>query len=196
MPQQHGTSANEGDAATVEVTAKELVSAAAAVEARRDAGHRKDTIAIGDAIAQLGLSVTPEELAREVELQKQQREAAERLGRYRKGRWTRRLFGAALVLSLALNVKLLTSPPTPPTNHPPVEIFEQSGRFNAISGKDGLVRFPVPYSAVPNLELSLSPTFNKTVVTETMSWGFRWRNNGKDDLFNNSSISWKSRGRR
>ena len=78
----------------------------------------------------------------------------------------------------------------------PEVVFEQSAWFNATAGGEGLVRFPETYGEIPNLELSLSPEINKTVVTETMSWGFRWKNTGPNNLFNNSSIPWKARGLR
>jgi len=198
MARQRTTEVERTDASKVEATATELAAAVAAVEARRDASIRKDTISIGDAIGQLGFDVTPEELVSEIESQQRARLAVERLARHRKSKWKKWLVAALLTLSLGLNVKLLTTPGISPTTAITSmdRVYEQSGRFNAIAGKEGLVRFPVPYQAVPNLELSHHPQLNKTFVTETKSWGFRWKNNGPDDLFNNGSIAWKARGMR
>ena len=187
-------SARRQDPASIRATANELACAAAAVEARRDASHRPDTMAVGDAIAQLALNVTPEELAAEVLSLRSQRAALKIQTQDRRTSWRKRLLVAAFLLSVGLNVKLLTSGPDAANPVSREEVFEQSGRFNATAGGEGMVRFPQTYRAIPNLELSLSPAINKTVVTETMSWGFRWKNTGPDNLFNNSSIPWKARG--
>lgn len=52
--------------ANLRVTPQELAQAVAAIEAKRDIGVTGDTIAIGDAISQLGLSVTPQEVYSEI----------------------------------------------------------------------------------------------------------------------------------
>ncbi len=53
--------------ANLRVTPQELAEAVAAVESRREGeGGGRDTIAIGDAIEQLGLSVTPQEVYAEI----------------------------------------------------------------------------------------------------------------------------------
>lgn len=51
------------------VTTDELIAAVAEIEARRDASQRwqANTIALSDAVQQLGLNMTPEELLAEVE---------------------------------------------------------------------------------------------------------------------------------
>ena len=68
MIQQQTTEA-EVEAARVRVTPGELAQATAIVEARRDAEakHLSDTIALGEAVQQLGLAATPEELFAEVQ---------------------------------------------------------------------------------------------------------------------------------
>lgn len=55
--------------ANLRVTPQELAQAVAAIEAQRDNGATADTIAIGDAIEQLGLSVTAQEVYAEIRKQ-------------------------------------------------------------------------------------------------------------------------------
>lgn len=59
----------ETEAAQVRVTPQELAEATAIIEARREAAakHLADTIALGEAVQQLGLAATPEELFAEVQ---------------------------------------------------------------------------------------------------------------------------------
>ena len=56
--------------ANLRVTAQELAQAVASIEAKRDTNA--DTIAIGDAINQLGLNVTPQEVYAEIRKQQSQ----------------------------------------------------------------------------------------------------------------------------
>jgi hypothetical protein len=193
VPNKRATVADRREPSALRVTPDELACAVAAVEARRDAANN-DTIAIGDAIDQLGLRVSPEEVAAEVDARRAELSAQADQSRVRRSQWRKWLFTGAFLFSVALNLKLLTQETAGPARPPAVETFEQSGRFNVEAGKEGIVRFPQPFGSVPNLELSLSPSFNKTVVAETMSWGFRWKNTGPDNLFNNSSVPWKARG--
>ena len=61
--------ATPASAAQVRVTPQELASALARLEARREEGqqHQEGTVALGEAVQELGLPVTPEELLREVQ---------------------------------------------------------------------------------------------------------------------------------
>ncbi len=63
------TTETETDAAQVRVTPGELAQATAIIQARREAEakHLADTIALGEAVEQLGLATTPEELLSEVQ---------------------------------------------------------------------------------------------------------------------------------
>jgi len=56
-------------AAQVRVTPEELATALSRIEARKDAGqrHADGTIPIGEAVQQLGLDTTPEEVLAEVQ---------------------------------------------------------------------------------------------------------------------------------
>ncbi len=67
--QQLQTTDTDVEAAHVRVTPQELAQATAIVEARRDAEAKRlaDTIALGEAVQQLGLAATPEELFAEVQ---------------------------------------------------------------------------------------------------------------------------------
>jgi hypothetical protein len=69
--------AETGSASLTRVTSEELARAIAAVEARRHAGLERDmdTIALGEAIRQLGLDMTAEELLAEVRAQREAVEA-------------------------------------------------------------------------------------------------------------------------
>jgi hypothetical protein len=72
MSHQDGTQEPTLNAAQERVTPDELAQAVAAVEARRDAEARKhhSTIPLGEAVRQLGLETTPEELLSEVRRQR------------------------------------------------------------------------------------------------------------------------------
>ena len=76
MSQQDGTQEPTLNAAQERVTPDELAKAVAAMEARRDAEtrHQTNTIPLGEAVRQLGLDATPEELLSEVRHQRAQRE--------------------------------------------------------------------------------------------------------------------------
>lgn len=76
MPSEEGRARVEpvpaAEAAKVRVTPEELVRAMAAIEARREqeARERDGTIAIGDAVQELGLNATPEEILAAVQAQR------------------------------------------------------------------------------------------------------------------------------
>ena len=76
----------------------------------------------------------------------------------------------------------------PPYSLPP-KPFEQKGKFTSVYGQTGVVNFPVPYRQAPSVELGLYG-FNKTFVTECTPTGFKWKNTGPDDNFNNASVDW------
>jgi hypothetical protein len=91
-------------AESARVTPEELAQALAAVESRRAEEQQReaDTIALGDAILQLDLNVTPEELLAEMNRQRQERQQA---GVHKKQRRQRILvLGMALCASLLFNL--------------------------------------------------------------------------------------------
>ena len=70
LNQAHPEELNEQAAAKVRVTPEELAAAISRIEARKDADQRQGdgTIPIGDAVQQLGLEATPEEVLAEVQV--------------------------------------------------------------------------------------------------------------------------------
>ena len=64
-------------AAQVRVTPEELATAVSRIEARKDTDQRRadGTIPIGEAVQQLGLAVTPEEVLAEVQVARAQQAA-------------------------------------------------------------------------------------------------------------------------
>jgi hypothetical protein len=76
MSQQDGTQEPTLNASQERVTPEELAKAVAAVEARNDAETRQhnSTIPLGEAVRQLGLNATPEELLAEVRRQRARHE--------------------------------------------------------------------------------------------------------------------------
>ena len=73
-------------AAQVRVTPQELAAAIARLEARQ--GENENTIPLGDAVQELGLNATPEELLREIE--------ADRARQHKSLRWTQPLLSNTL----------------------------------------------------------------------------------------------------
>ena len=65
--------------------------------------------------------------------------------------------------------------------------------FMSVHGQVGVVNFPVPYRQAPNVELDVN-SFNKTFVSECTSTGFKWKNTGADDSWNNASVGWVASG--
>lgn len=88
-------------AAQVRVTPQELAEALARLEARQ--GEREGTIPLGDAVQELGLSATPEELLREVEAGRARHQASRPRTRLAKAG---RTAAAALACGLLLLVGL------------------------------------------------------------------------------------------
>ncbi len=75
----------------------------------------------------------------------------------------------------------------------PVEPFKQTGSFMIVANQEGIVNFPIPYSSPPNVELDIS-SWNKTAITECTTTGFKWKNTGTDDHFNNGKGRWTATG--
>lgn len=74
--------------------------------------------------------------------------------------------------------------------------IQQTGTFRVVAGQEGVVNFPLAYrSHPPNVQLDVSG-YNRTVVTECTPTGFRWKNVGSDDIFNNTQVNWTARGER
>lgn len=90
------------------VTAAELASAIAALQARRDASG--DTLALGEAVRDLALDASPQEILAEVEAQR-----ARQNGNGRSTR--RRMWRAATVAVIALSTFGEDSRPSPPRAH-------------------------------------------------------------------------------
>jgi hypothetical protein len=80
----------------------------------------------------------------------------------------------------------------PPSAIPP-KPFVQKGNFNSVAGQAGVVGFPIPYRQAPNVELN-SNGWNRTVVTDCTVTGFKWKNTGSDDQWNNASVAWVASG--
>jgi hypothetical protein len=97
----------ERPAAQVRVTAEELAQAVAAVESRDTAVamQHAETISLGDAVNQLGLHTTPEELLAEIQVRRAKLPVDPRLER--KQRRRRLLVRTGIALSLAANMFLL-----------------------------------------------------------------------------------------
>jgi hypothetical protein len=110
-----------GPVAEVRVTAQELARAVAAVEGRREAFSQQEaeTIPLGEAVRQLGLSVTPEELLAEIRAQRTNTTAVTpRRTVLKPLALLKFLFAASLLACLALGLRLLyvmnESPFAPP----------------------------------------------------------------------------------
>lgn len=71
--------------------------------------------------------------------------------------------------------------------------YDQSGQVSIVSGQEGVVNFPIPFSSPPNVELDTGG-FNKTAITECTATGFKWKNTGTDDTWNNGKVRWTARG--
>lgn len=71
--------------------------------------------------------------------------------------------------------------------------LDQAGLVSIVSGQEGVVNFPVPYSSPPNVELDASD-FSKTTITDCTATGFKWKNTGADDTRNNGKVRWTARG--
>ncbi|HZO87034.1 MAG TPA: hypothetical protein VFB38_01755 [Chthonomonadaceae bacterium] len=108
MLRHEETMEQEPPAAQVRVSPQELAQAVATVEARKEAETRRqmDTIPIGEAVQQLGLYVSPEEVLAEIKGQRASAAIAAAATRKRRRRLT--LTGALLTLSLAANLLLVT----------------------------------------------------------------------------------------
>jgi hypothetical protein len=72
-----------------------------------------------------------------------------------------------------------------------LRVFEQTGTFNSIHGKDGPVNFPSPYAVPPNVELTQPKS--AVIVTECQPTGFKWKNAG-DDWREDATVTWKAKG--
>jgi hypothetical protein len=98
-------------AESVRVTAEELAQALAAVETRRADEQQRtaDTIALGEAIRQLDLDVTPEELLAEVSIRR--REVQQSANRKVRQRENNLVLVMVLVVSFAVNILLVTRQP-------------------------------------------------------------------------------------
>lgn len=79
----------------------------------------------------------------------------------------------------------VTKKPTPP--------YEQNGTVAIVAGQEGVVNFPIPFSSAPNVELDTG-SWNKTAIIECTATGFKWKNTGTDDHFNNGKVRWTARG--
>ena len=75
----------------------------------------------------------------------------------------------------------------------PVATYDQVGQVTIVAGQEGVVNFPIPYSSPPNVELDTGG-FNKTAITECTATGFKWKNTGLDDSWNNGKVRWTARG--
>jgi hypothetical protein len=92
----------------------------------------------------------------------------------------------------------------PPSALPP-KTFEQTGTFEAVSGQEAPVQFPVAYASAPNVEVGVDAARYpggvvvsvETVVVESTPTGFRWKAVPKDPsrkTVESLSMKWKARG--
>src|SRR5947207_10074951 len=88
--------------ASVRATPEEVAEAVAAIELRRE-GIGTDSIALGDAINQLSLDATPEELLAEIQ---SRRATGKKLAKARSP-WRRRLAMLGILVSVGLNIALI-----------------------------------------------------------------------------------------
>lgn len=70
---------------------------------------------------------------------------------------------------------------------------EQSGQFEVLAGKEGVVHFPLPYAAPPNVVLEKVPQ-NETMVVECTPTSFKWKNQNPALNYASASIRWISKG--
>ncbi|HMF12816.1 MAG TPA: hypothetical protein VKE94_10935 [Gemmataceae bacterium] len=76
-----------------------------------------------------------------------------------------------------------------------MRVFEQTGTFQTVLEQQGDVRFPIPYTLPPNVELEGKN--QTTVVTECTATGFKWRNPAKQPTTfdgNVGPVTWKAKG--
>ncbi len=71
----------------------------------------------------------------------------------------------------------------------PPKTFEQTGRFDAGLGEEGVVYFPVPYSSPPNVELQ--NVFGVLSIHDCTAKCFKWRNGGSSHL---GGVTWIAKG--
>jgi hypothetical protein len=75
----------------------------------------------------------------------------------------------------------------------PPQTFEQKGHFQVVHGQQGVVNFPIPFRQAPNVQLDAGG-LNKTAITDCTPGGFKWKNAGADDIFNNATVGWTATG--
>jgi hypothetical protein len=78
------------------------------------------------------------------------------------------------------------------------ETFQQAGKFKVVAGQEGSVNFPIPYQFPPSVETDATG-FNKTIIVETTTQGFRWKNTAQSntaqsDIFNDTNVNWTAKG--
>ncbi len=71
--------------------------------------------------------------------------------------------------------------------------FLQSGKFKVVAGQEGSVNFPMPYQFPPSVETDAGG-FNKTAIVDITAQGFRWKNTGESNIFNDTDVNWTARG--
>jgi hypothetical protein len=79
-----------------------------------------------------------------------------------------------------------------------MKVYPQDGTFNAVTGQEGEVSFPIPYATAPNVELSTIFT-NVGVpagvfIVESRPTGFKWKYVSKDLVNDSRTLVWKAKG--
>ena len=84
-------------------------------------------------------------------------------------------------------------------------VGSKTGTFQSVHGQTGKVSFGVVFSSPPNVTLKAGkdgresrykhPAFEKTVILETTTDGFKWKNSGKEDDFADGQILWEAVGK-
>jgi hypothetical protein len=72
----------------------------------------------------------------------------------------------------------------------PAPLFVQKGSFLSVNGESGQVNFPHRYESPPNVELN----GRRTIIVETTSAGFKWKNTGTKADFAEGTLEWVAKG--
>lgn len=126
--------------AQVQVSSQEFVEAVTSIETRRQEALKQDSLPVGEAIRQLGLDLTPEEVWAEVQARRfEQTEAVGFANRQktRKKMSRGRLF---LIASLALNLALLISLINVSNSHTYWQNIQTARTAPAATGFNGLLQ--------------------------------------------------------
>jgi hypothetical protein len=76
----------------------------------------------------------------------------------------------------------------------PPKVQEQTGTFRTLAGQEATQHFPLAFISAPHVELS-GPNSQSTIVVDSTSTGFKWRNVEKDsNRAWQGEVTWKAKG--